>query len=90
MKGQQSNEFDTYIFIVGEHWGSALINGDESGLSDAESAQLTDFITATTAMHGFGHWDGFGEADSKGFCRCEITGLMEECTELRLHVRKKR
>lgn len=80
-------KFDHYEFRLGDWWASAIINGDESGLTDKESAELAAFITGTipAARLARGHWDGFAEDDSLGFCRDEITGLGGDCYRARFY-----
>lgn len=67
--------FDEYSYRIAGHFASALINGDETGLDDKESAQLTAFLDALPA--GAGHWSGFDE-DSANFTRCEVCGMFAE------------
>lgn len=65
--------FEPMDYTLGAHFLSALVNGDETGLSDEESQQLTDFLTGTHEQRGEGHWATTDDADEFG--RCEITGL---------------
>lgn len=78
--------FEQYDFQLGDWWASAIINGDYSGLSDGEEAELDAWLAANSI--GEGHWDGFGEEDSLGFCRDDITGLGGDCYRVRRMVRK--
>lgn len=64
-------QFDTYTYTIAAHFLPALINGDETGLDDAESAQLAAFIDA---LPGHGHWS-YDSDYSDNFARCDITGL---------------
>lgn len=64
-------QFDSYTYTIGAHFLPAIINGDESGLDDSESAQLAAFIDA---LPGHGHWS-CDDADGFDFARCDITDL---------------
>ena len=72
---------DTYEYTVAEHWLSAIINGDYTGLSDEEENQLNDWLDDNQEMAS--HWS---DGESMGFDRCEITGLMSDCIKLIQHV----
>ena len=78
-------EWDHYSFRVADTYASAIINGDYSGLSDEEEARLVAWLdSAVPAPHkGLGHWDSFGEKDSLGFCRDDVSGLYADCYALR-------
>ena len=78
--------FDSYEFTLGGWWASAIINGDTSGLTEKEAAQLADWQSDFHVNHPKGHWDGFSEdTDSMGFCRDEITGLAGDCYKVRYY-----
>lgn len=68
-------------YTVADHWASAIVNSDYSGLMTEESAQLSRWLK--DHAEGVGHWDGFGENDSQGFTTCEISGLRAHCSTLR-------
>jgi hypothetical protein len=70
-------KMDTYEYIVADHWGSAIINGDYSGLSDDEEIQLNEWLDAN--QEAGAHWD---IGDSLGFDKCEISGMMSDCVQL--------
>ena len=70
--------FEQYEFTLATHWASAIINGDDSGLSCAESTQLDEFLSYVAESKGPGHWAGFDEKTSN-FTRDEITGLLANC-----------
>lgn len=78
-------KFDTYDYRIAGHYLSALINGDESGMTDAESSEFNEWQiaarkTATDAGYCIGHWcdvDGSGE----DWGRCDVSGLFAmRCT----------
>ena len=75
-------EFDTLEFRMSGSWASAIINGDYSGLSDAESETPNSWINSNVPG-GAGHWDGFSEDDALGFCRDDVTGLLADCYRVR-------
>jgi len=79
---------DFYEFQIGDFWASAIINGDESGLTDDESKMLKAWHDNLPDVDG--HIDGFDESDSLGFCIDDITGLFSECYRVRLVFKKER
>ena len=79
-------KFETYEYTLGDWWACALINGDETGLSDAESEQLDAWIASQTWAGKAYHFDGFSEEDSQGFCRDDVTGLAGDCYTFRVLV----
>lgn len=42
----------TETFTLPQHWACALINGDETGLDDADSAALEAFTADMVAQYG--------------------------------------
>ena len=72
--------FDQYDYHIASHYLSALINGDESGLSDDESADLQAFVES---LPGPGHWDC---DDDEHFARCEVSGMMSSVVDCRYFV----
>lgn len=68
-------KFDKNQYEISEHFVGAIINGDYSGLEDAEERQLNDWLKAV-AKHNE-HWD-YDDSGSD-FARCEITGLLSPC-----------
>jgi hypothetical protein len=85
--------WDSYEYKVGTHYLSALINGDASGLSDAESAALDAFEheahrVATDAGFTVGHWAIDSNDDDTNFARCEVSGMASDVRELKLMVYK--
>jgi hypothetical protein len=55
------SNFEAITLDVPEHWLSALVNGDESGLSDEDSAQLEAFCNGELS----GGWD-ISSCDGEG------------------------
>ena len=74
-------EFDYYQYEISEHLASAIINGDESGLSPVEISDLTAFMADLPVKNG--HFDVMG--DESNFARCEISGLHDDCLTVRLY-----
>jgi hypothetical protein len=72
-------KFDHYTYILADHWVSAIINADYSGLDDAEEKQLTEWLAENHKPQG--HW---GISDEEGFfARDEISGLHANCITVR-------
>lgn len=73
---------DTYK--IAGHWLAALINGDETGLSDDESEQLQAWLeTLPPGPHMY----NVGECAE--FARDCVSGLMADCYETELYVPEK-
>lgn len=62
---------DCYEYVIGEHFLSALINDDYSGLSDDDEKALDIWLESLDLPQG--HWDIV--EDSHNFSGCDITGL---------------
>jgi hypothetical protein len=62
--------FDHYEYSICGHYLSALINGDFSGLDDAEEKELDDWVNSLP-VHG--HFDVIDEEPS--FKNCDISNL---------------
>jgi hypothetical protein len=77
-----STSFDSYEFLVSDSFLSALMNGDTSGLDDADIRKLEAFEKrafkgpsgAVVGQGGQGHWTVLDH--DAGFGRDEITGLL--------------
>lgn len=69
-------KFETTEFNLAGHWAPALINGDYSGLSDADAEALNSWIN-NNVPPGAGHWSGFNE--ETGFSRDDVSGLRADC-----------
>ena len=72
-------EYDRYS--IAAHWAPASENGDYSGLSDDEAAQLEDFLATLPRGHQTWQW-----SDDVDFARDEVSGLMADCVEAVLWV----
>lgn len=70
-------EYDTYS--IAEHWVCAIENGDITGLTDEEEAELNLWLSSVPA----GCWSW---SDSSEFARDAVSGLMAICLEARLWV----
>jgi len=77
-----STSFDSYEFLISDSFLSALMNGDTSGLDDADIRKLEAFEKrafkgpsgAVVGQGGQGHWTVLDH--DAGFGRDEITGLL--------------
>ena len=77
-------KWNTHDYCLSGCWASAIINGDYSGLTAEESATLRAWLVQEQAFpHTHGFWDGFGETESLGFRRDDVTGLKSECYRAR-------
>ena len=45
----------TYTLMLPSHWASPLVNGDESGLEDEDSAALNAFVDDMVRTYGSCH-----------------------------------
>lgn len=78
---------ETIEYCILEHFLAALINGDETALSDEEQAQLEDFYTR---LHQASkdlqcpNWHLVSLDGRKEWARCEITSLMGQCCTLQM------
>ncbi len=82
--------WDCYEYCIAEHYLSALINGDHSGMTDAESAQFTEWETqaradARWAGWTVGHWS-YDNGSGEEWDRCEVSGSHAMHCTLKLHV----
>jgi hypothetical protein len=75
--------FDYYTFNIGSHFLSAIINGDYSGLSDQEEANLNYFMDNLPVKNG--HFDLANYEGETFFSDCEICGFYSDCLEIRLY-----
>lgn len=86
-------KWDRFDYKVADHFLSAIINADDSGLNDEEARQLQEFqANAYNAARadGFtvGHWDADTD-QSEDWGRCAITGLHAMRSDIKLMVYKK-
>lgn len=78
---------ETVDYDVLSHFIPAIINGDETGLTDYESIELGEFISEAETFakkrpgYRSHHWS---VADSSGFGRCEITACYGDRETLQL------
>jgi hypothetical protein len=74
---------DYYQYTISDHFSSAIINHDFSGLDDKEDRQLQDFLGSTPQNLMAGTWDIVDYEG--GFDRCEVSGLGANCVTIRLY-----
>ena len=78
-------KWDRYEYKIAEHFLSALINCDETGLEDGEQTQFEQWEEQARAdAHNegwtIGHWSDV-EDSGEDWGRCDITGLFAmRCT----------
>ena len=71
-----------YNFTLADHWLSPLINGDYTGLEDAEVQTLDDFLADLPPYAQNGVW---GVVSEEGhFARDEISDLYANCFDCTL------
>ena len=85
-------EWGSYDYRTAEHYLSALINGDESGMSDPESTEFNEWRTGAESNvrdAGFtvGHWANMADS-GEDWGRCEVSGLFAMRCTVRLMVYK--
>lgn len=72
-------QFRKHDYHIAEHYLSALINGDITGLEPGEDLELDLFVAEVQQGHGSdGHW-ACGSDDAADFRLCEVSGLMAMC-----------
>jgi len=82
---------DYYTFNIASHYASAIVNGDYSGLDDAEEKQLSEFFENLNNYLGAENTaldfmlDNYGQ-DSY-FDIDEVSGLYSDCIEFKLYIR---
>ncbi len=74
-------QFDHYEYRIAAHYLPALINGDYTGMTDAEEREFTDFLESIDRR--VTHWDVTDYGDN--FARCEVTGLHADCATVRAY-----
>lgn len=72
-------QFDHYEHRIAAHYLPALINGDYTGMTDAEETEFTAWIESTDRR--ISHWDVTDHGDN--FARCEVSGLHADCAIVR-------
>lgn len=80
--------FSRHNFEISEHFASALINGDYTGLSDDDDKALQVFTDNAHSAHGLGFWDT-DPKDWDRFRTCEITGLQANCINVQYLTERK-
>ena len=73
-------EFNYYIYDLASHYLPALINGDYTGLTDWEEAELNAWVDSLPVS---GHFDVISEESD--FKQCDICELHADCYEVRLY-----
>lgn len=78
-----------YQYKVSGHLASAIVNGDYSGLNDAEGNQLDDFLAGLPNHYHFKTkkhkiFEPVNYEQEGNFARCEITGLFSDCLDFQL------
>lgn len=79
------SNFETLVFRMSEHFSSALINGDETGLTEEESEMFSAFIDELLEPGYFGHFSI--DPQESEFALCEVTNLMANCFTVFFHYR---
>ena len=84
--------FETLTFSVGQHYLSALVNGDWTGLDDADTYLLQDWFDAATEPwtdHSGNRWvyahESVVDDSDEEFNRCEVCLLHCATTDITLH-----
>jgi hypothetical protein len=83
---------DVYTFNIASHYASAIVNGDYTGLNDAEEKQLNAFLDNLHSFVGEDNKPDFDfmlddyEQDSY-FDIDEVSGLYSDCIEFKLYIR---
>jgi hypothetical protein len=79
-------QFDYVEKRIGAHFLALLINGDASGLSDAEIDSLTDWQLQISCARvpSSSHW-AVVENSREEFARCDVSGLMGACESVRYY-----
>jgi hypothetical protein len=78
-----------YQYKVSGHLASAIVNGDYSGLDDAECKQLDAFLASLPNHYHYKTkqikcFEPINYEAEGNFARCEVTGLFSECLDFQL------
>ena len=73
-------KFDHYTYHLASHYLPALINGDYTGLTDWEEAELNAWVDSLRVS---GHFEVISEESD--FKQCDISELHADCYEVRLY-----
>ena len=79
---------DYYIFTIADHYASALVNGDYTGLNDAEEKELNEFLAHLKREYGTSNLvltDYYAENEGD-FNRDDVTNLWANCLQFNLEV----
>lgn len=79
---------DYYIFTISDHYASALVNGDYTGLEDNEEKELNDFLAHLKREYGNSNLiltDYYAETEPD-FNKCDVTNLWANCLQFNLKV----
>jgi hypothetical protein len=82
---------DYYTFNIASHYASAIVNGDYSGLDDAEEKELNKFLDNLNNYMGVENTvmdlmlDDY--AQDSYFDIDEVSGLYADCIEFKLYIR---
>lgn len=69
---------NTYEFQIANHYPSAIVNDDWSGLTSSERADLDSFLHFVVEEYGpSGVWE-FGE-EQDNWAVCDVSGLFSDC-----------
>jgi len=83
-------KWNHYEYRIAEHFLSALINGDETGLDDDEQTQFEQWESqaradAIAAGYTVGHWT-VAEDSGEDWGICEVSGLFAMRCTVRLMI----
>ena len=76
-------QIDHADFVIGSHFLPALINGDYTGLNDAEEAALSAWLDANSKPYS--HWDVLDHGNN--FAVCQINNIHSDCATVRMYWR---
>jgi hypothetical protein len=78
-----SSKFEAMVLTIPEHWLSALVNGDETGLDDDDSAKLAAFCDgeldngwSVTSYENEGSFMKYHDAQPYGVLACEAVEVL--------------
>ena len=69
--------FDT--FSVGEHYSSAIVNADYSGLNETESVQLNDWLKGIVESVAWNHEMTVDAARARVYLECDYEPHFTRC-----------
>lgn len=78
-------KFDQVEYTIGEHFLSAIINDDYTGLSDNEERELNEWLEGVNRPEA--HWDCDSDTETE-LAICEITGYANNCVRITQHIYK--